>query len=118
MPIFKSVADFVSKNLKPVLDGLASFVQSKLVPAFRAIGQLNAFTAYTDDEIWMAVERKRSGSGNDQAQSRSLKAPEWQVFTNPARAPRLSDFPSVISGHSGCARSSGTATERIEHVAV
>lgn len=67
-------------------------ITREVVPAFRAIGQLNAFTAYSDDEIWTAIERKRSGGGNDQATTRSLKAPEWQVFTNPAAAPRLSDF--------------------------
>lgn len=63
-----------------------------IIPAFRAIGQLNAFARYSDDAIWAAVERKRSGSDGQEQAARSLKAPEWQVFTNPDGAPRLDDF--------------------------
>lgn len=59
----------------------------------RQIGQLPQLdTAYSDDEVWAAVARKRTGDGADADLSRNLKLPEWQVFTNPTSAPQLPDF--------------------------
>jgi hypothetical protein len=62
-----------------------------IMKAFRDIGQLPAFVDYDDEAIWAAIERKRSGAPVA-AEAQSLKAPEWQVFTNPDRPSRLPDF--------------------------
>jgi hypothetical protein len=68
--------------------------QSKeVVTAFRAIGQLKDFGPtspagkYTDEDIWQAVERKRQGGEQTDAEPSDLKSPEWAVFSDPASAP-------------------------------
>lgn len=63
-----------------------------IVAAFRNIGQLQGFSEFNDDAIWAAVEQKHAGNGTNPSEARSLKAPEWQVLTNPAHAPHLDDF--------------------------
>lgn len=50
------------------------------------------FSAYSDDEIWTAIETKRSGSGSSGAPPEDLKLPEWQVFANPEGAAENRDF--------------------------
>jgi hypothetical protein len=59
------------------------------ITAFRAAGQLNAFTQYTDDQIWGAIEARASGT---QPEAKDLKVPEYAVLTRPASAPRSRDF--------------------------
>lgn len=50
--------------------------------AFRAIGQLGPLSAYSDDEIWAAIERKRQPVADEEdANLTDLKAPEWRVFS-------------------------------------
>ncbi|WP_129677670.1 DUF1998 domain-containing protein [Candidatus Chloroploca sp. Khr17] len=71
---------------------LEKVTSKEVLQAFRAIGQLQAFLTVGDDALWDAIVRKRSGGGGETAEARSLKAPEWQVFTKPAGAPRLPDF--------------------------
>jgi hypothetical protein len=58
----------------------------EVVAAFRAIGQLKDFGKYTDAEVWAAVERKRQGGGQADAEPSDLKLPEWGVFSDPASA--------------------------------
>lgn len=53
--------------------------------AWRASNQLNAFAKYTDEQIWAAIEAKRSGGGGG-AGSEDLKTPEYRVSTNPSAA--------------------------------
>lgn len=72
-----------------VLDKVGS---REVLTAFRAIGQLQPFINVSDDALWATIERKRNGEGANASEPRSLKAPEWQVFTKPAGAPRLPDF--------------------------
>ncbi|MCB0111950.1 MAG: hypothetical protein KDE53_38770, partial [Caldilineaceae bacterium] len=53
-----------------------------IIPAFRAIGQLGRLSAYSDDDIWAAIQRRQQP--DDEAQGDNpldLKLPEWQVFT-------------------------------------
>lgn len=64
----------------------------EVLQAFRAIGQLQPFVGVNDETLWAAIERKRGGGAGAGAEARNLKAPEWQVFTKPASAPRLPDF--------------------------
>lgn len=71
---------------------LEKVTSREVLTAFRAIGQLQPFISVTDDALWAAIERKRSGGGSEAGEARSLKAPEWQVFSKPAGAPRLPDF--------------------------
>lgn len=71
---------------------LEKVTSREVLTAFRAIGQLQPFISVTDDALWAAIERKRGGGGSEAGEARSLKAPEWQVFSKPAGAPRLPDF--------------------------
>lgn len=47
---------------------------------------------YSDDEIWAAIESQRSGAQQGDTPPEDLKAPEWQVFSNPATAAENRDF--------------------------
>jgi hypothetical protein len=49
------------------------------------------FNEYKDEEIWTAIDAKRSG---DQVNGRpeDLKLPEWEVFSNPDSAAESRDF--------------------------
>ncbi len=70
---------------------LEKVTSKEVLAAFRTIGQLQAFLTVGDDALLTAIERKRGGGGAT-TETRSLKAPEWQVFTQPSAAPRLPDF--------------------------
>ena len=52
----------------------------EVVPAFRAAGNLKAFSDYTDDQVWQAIESKRRQDPPPSEDS-DLKRPEWQVFS-------------------------------------
>jgi len=59
----------------------------------RRVGQLQAFSQFSDADIWNAVESKRSGAGGAQPQStHELKREEWNLLTDPDNAPRTGDF--------------------------
>ncbi len=61
------------------------------VELLRQIGQLPQFHAHRDEDIWNAVERKRTLDGRADEPS-NLKIPEWRVFSKPDTATSLSDF--------------------------
>jgi hypothetical protein len=72
---------------------LEKAVTREVLAAFRAIGQLRPFAAYSDDALWDAVEAKRSGGPQDESgDAAELKAPEWQVFARPDPARNSRDF--------------------------
>jgi len=49
---------------------------------FRAIGQLSAFSGFSDAEIWNAIADKRSAITDESDDSAvDLKSPEWEVFS-------------------------------------
>lgn len=50
------------------------------------------FAAYGDDDIWAAIEQKRTGTQKNDAPPEDLKLPEWQVFSNPESAAENRDF--------------------------
>ena len=64
----------------------------EIVTAFRSIGQLKDFAKYNDAQVWEAVEKKRSGTGEAKPESTDLKSPEWAVFSNPGTAQESKDF--------------------------
>jgi hypothetical protein len=51
-----------------------------------------AFAPYTVEQIWAAIEAKRSGQAAEQAQEPDLKVPEWEVLTQRTDAPNTKDF--------------------------
>ena len=53
--------------------------------AFRKIGQLNAFTEYTDEDLWKTIEAKNTAETQtvDPSDVTDLKTPEWEVLSNP-----------------------------------
>ena len=44
---------------------------------------LRGLGAFSEDEIWAAVEKKKSGTAEDEKGFVDLREPEWQVFSNP-----------------------------------
>ncbi|HEX2986937.1 MAG TPA: DUF1998 domain-containing protein, partial [Chloroflexota bacterium] len=72
----------------PILEKAANLQNIGLL---RQIGQLHAFAQYSDDEVWSAVEAKRSTTPTGQ-ESHDLKSPEWRVLSNPDQANNTSDF--------------------------
>ncbi|HVT15236.1 MAG TPA: DUF1998 domain-containing protein [Thermoanaerobaculia bacterium] len=64
----------------------------EVLNAFRQIGQLKAFAKYSDDELWAAIEKHRKDRSEDNAIPTDLKAPEWQVFSNPSAAASARDL--------------------------
>jgi hypothetical protein len=55
--------------------------------------QLRDFSEYTPAQIWEAVQAKRAKSASDGGDEPSdLKTPEWEVFLDPASAPKSRDF--------------------------
>ncbi len=64
----------------------------EIVKFARETGQLRAFSQYSDAEIWEAIERKRSQTGDTETQAESLKTPEWQVFSTPDASLNSADF--------------------------
>lgn len=56
---------------------------------------LRDLAAYTDDQIWGAVQEKLSNYNVDDAEDgieADLKTPEWEVFSNPHSVERTRDF--------------------------
>jgi len=64
------------------------------IATLRRLGMLGEhFTLYNDEEIWEKIDLKKGG-GEETTMflPGDLKQPEWQVLSNPAYAPRSSDF--------------------------
>jgi len=72
-----------------VLDKVTSI---DVLKAFRLIGQLKDFSKYTDDQIWVAIQKKIDGTIEAVADPDDLKSPEWKVFSNPANAKESRTF--------------------------
>ncbi len=50
------------------------------------------FTEFKDEEIWEAIEAKRTGGQKGNTAPDDLKLPEWQVFSKPDTAAENRDF--------------------------
>lgn len=63
------------------------------IPFARLTGQLAGLHAYSDEEIWVAIERKRQQDQDGAPiQPYDLKRPEWEVLTHPEAQPSTDDF--------------------------
>lgn len=75
---------------------LREVTSPEVLRAFRNTGQLLQFAAYSDDEIWEAIEDRRQearegtfGSDEDEV---DLKGPEWDVFVGSDGRAESQDF--------------------------
>lgn len=50
------------------------------------------FSLYNDEEVWTAIQAKRTGNCTSTASAEDLKLPEWQVFSNPSAATENDNF--------------------------
>jgi hypothetical protein len=65
----------------------------KDIAAYRRIRLLEHFSAYSDEEIWKKVERKKTGATAEEiVRPADLKIPEWRVLSDPHNAPSAEDF--------------------------
>jgi len=53
---------------------------------------LRGLAAYSEDQIWEAVEKKKSGVGEEEEETLDLREPEWNVFSNPDPQLNSRDF--------------------------
>ncbi len=54
--------------------------------------QFGAFAEFGDDDLWAAVEARRSSGGEAPEDPEDLLGPEWAVFSEPDSAPSGGDF--------------------------
>jgi len=57
------------------------------IELLRQVGQLNDFAKFSEQQIWEAVQKKRSGGGQQGGETTDLKSPEWDIFSNPTTVP-------------------------------
>lgn len=53
---------------------------------------LRGLSAYTDDQIWEAVEKKKDAEDEEDEEVSDLREPEWKVFSNPDPKLNSRDF--------------------------
>ncbi len=51
------------------------------VDLLRRIGQLKAFSQYSDADLWKEIQRQKSPDSKEENDVRNLKLPEWEVFS-------------------------------------
>lgn len=83
-PIEQLVADHFA-----ALDRASSAESLQLI--LEVADQLRDLRAFTVEQVWQALEARRSG-GPDGAVEIDLLRPEWEVLTNPDQAPSGPDF--------------------------
>jgi hypothetical protein len=71
---------------------LSKATSPQVLSAFRAIGQMPDLASYTDDEVWAAIEQRRSGGQHGQGDPEDLKSPEWEVLSRPRSAQESRNF--------------------------
>lgn len=73
---------------------LQNVTTREILQAFYSIGQLGAFARYARDEVWQAIERKRTQDANpaNAIPDPDLRTPEWQVLTQPASTQNSRDL--------------------------
>jgi hypothetical protein len=72
---------------------LEKVTSSEVLAAFRQIGTLAAFAAYSDEDVWQAVEAKRGvGQAPADQEPEGLRDPEWRAFSEPGSVPNSRDF--------------------------
>lgn len=63
-------------------EDLSDVDDASIVAFLRKRGKLAAFAAFTDEEVFEAIERRHRGAPSAEGKSNLLE-PEWQVFSNP-----------------------------------
>jgi len=53
---------------------------------------LNGFSSFTDEDIFSAVQDRKSKSGKEDGNPRDLREPEWKIFSNPDPKLNSRDF--------------------------
>jgi hypothetical protein len=53
---------------------------------------LRGMASYSEEEIWQAVENKKSGNDDGEDEASDLRDPEWKVFSNPDPSLNSRDF--------------------------
>ncbi len=53
---------------------------------------LKGLATFTEDEIWQAVSKKKSSTGEEDEEARDLRDPEWEVLSNPDPKLNSRDF--------------------------
>lgn len=74
---------------------LAAATSIDVLRGFRAIGQLQELSKFTDDEVWAAIESRRAGaeeSADQAGEDVDLKRPEWDALSVPDPALNSKDF--------------------------
>ncbi|MBV8557470.1 MAG: DUF1998 domain-containing protein, partial [Planctomycetaceae bacterium] len=59
---------------------------------------LKGLAAYTEDQIWEAVVKRKAASGEGEEESLDLREPEWTVFSNPEPSLNGRDFKLRVVG--------------------
>lgn len=57
------------------------------IQLLRQVGQLNDFAKFSEQQIWEAVQKKRSGTIPQAGEPTDLKSPEWEIFSKPTSVP-------------------------------
>jgi hypothetical protein len=85
-PLTQIVAELWGK-LDDVTDGAV------LTFAVKAVPDLRRLAGYDLDEVWAAIERRRSGDPEAVEEGQpDLRRPEWEVLRDPGNAPASQDF--------------------------
>jgi hypothetical protein len=58
----------------------------------REIGLFPSLAEFTDDEIWQAIEKKRSGDTGSSQSAEDLKTPEWNILSAASPSIATADF--------------------------
>ncbi len=58
----------------------------------QATGQLSELYKYSQEKIWLEIEKKRNGQEQEQNVNKDLKTPEWEVFSVADKTNNNSDF--------------------------
>jgi hypothetical protein len=72
-------------------DILEAVEEESDIRLFRRTNQLGGATKFSDEEIWEAIQRRRSGT-QQSVSTEDMKQPEWMVLCDPGSAPRTSEF--------------------------
>ncbi len=88
-----STPDTLGQLIEAIWTKLKGAESVQDIAAYRRAQILEHFTAYTDEEIWQKVERKKKiGKSEETVRAADLKVPEWRVLSNPSSAPHAADF--------------------------
>jgi hypothetical protein len=62
------------------------------IKLLRDVGVLKPFAAYSDEQVWQGLEKKRQGDADAEQHPGDLREPEWRIFSCPDPARNGRDF--------------------------